>query len=87
MHTNTQTNFILYKQIHIKKTHKGTNQHLEKKRGKIKSEHAHKRHQHLKKSGKSMSEHAHKWLQQASEKKERETQVWACSQKAPQTGN
>ncbi len=34
--------------------HKGTNQHLEKKGGKVKSEHAHKRHQHLKKrEGKS----------------------------------
>ncbi len=40
--------------------HKGINQHLEKKGGKVKSEHAHKRHQHLKKRGKVMSEHAHK---------------------------
>ncbi len=55
--------------------HKGTNQHLEKKEGKVKSEHAHKRHQHLEKRGKVKSEHAHKRRHQHLEKKERESHV------------
>ncbi len=52
--------------------HKGINQHLEKKGGKVKSEHAHKRHQHLKKRGKVMSEHAHKGISIWKKKRERE---------------
>ncbi len=66
--------------------HKGINQHLEKKGGKVKSEHAHKRHQHLKKRGKVMSEHAHKGTSIWKEKRERGNSCLGMLIKAPETG-